>query len=278
MKPLISTTVLICVLMLTLTSFAQNREFRVYSLGFISPAVAEEAVQAALGPDGKVTIDVTTNRLIVYGTPKEHQEIEQLLKTLNVPASQVRIDVAISEQTLGKESGIQLESRGTLNIKSIGKSNLWFKPKIQSSKTKETTHSTQTLLVSSGYEGELAVGERVPYLEWLMVYGMQKKYLFARLQWNRVGSRLVVKPTVVGDGSHIRIQATPQLSGFVLGKPHHVRFVDMTTEVTVKDGETVVLGTANQNHEFYSRFLVGYNRAQRQTSLSIHLTPHIVRR
>jgi type II secretory pathway component GspD/PulD (secretin) len=96
------------------------------------------------------------------------------------------------------------------------------------------------------------------------------------VNWQQVGSRLIVEPTVIGQGPMIRVRVTPELSGMVDGQPLHTRFAGATTEIVVKDGESFSIGGMAGDATFYSRFLVGRSDAGSQEQVDIVLTPHIM--
>ena len=74
----------------------------------------------------------------------------------------------------------------------------------------------------------------------------------------------------------IRIRLTPELSGLVDGNVLHTRFSGVATEVVVQHGQTFQIGGLDKDNDFYSRFLVGFDRSGGQQKLNITLTPHIV--
>jgi hypothetical protein len=44
----------------------------------------------------------------------------------------------------------------------------------------------------------------------------------------------------------------------------------------VQDGQTFQIGGMDKDNDFYSRFLIGFDRSGAQEALNITLTPHIV--
>jgi type II secretory pathway component GspD/PulD (secretin) len=151
-----------------------------------------------------------------------------------------------------------------------------LKPQVSDTSIETSSSTAQQILVSSGRQASIFVGETVPHLEWIMDYGLQAGIFTERMEWQTVGASLVVEPFVVGDGPMIRVRLTPELSGLVNGNPHRKRLTQVSTEVVVREGVPFGLGGLSENKDFYSRFLVGIDRRGNSQSLDIELVAHIV--
>jgi type II secretory pathway component GspD/PulD (secretin) len=134
----------------------------------------------------------------------------------------------------------------------------------------------QTLLVASGRQASLRVGESVPYVDWFVDYGTRYGYLQQSINWKDVGASLIVEPVVIGEGPMIRIRLTPELSGLVDGNVYRTSFSRVATEIVVQDGQTFQIGGLDKDEDFYSRFLIGFDRSGSRQALNITLTPRIV--
>lgn len=113
-------------------------------------------------------------------------------------------------------------------------------------------------------------------MEWISECGRNWGRIHGDVQWQSVGAKLVVTPTVVGEGPLINIKLTPEVSGYVDGKPQTISFVEAATEVVAMDGQPLPLGRFGENKEFYSRFLIGVDSSGNESSLDITLVPHII--
>jgi type II secretory pathway component GspD/PulD (secretin) len=131
-------------------------------------------------------------------------------------------------------------------------------------------------MVQSGSESVLFVGSQVPNLEWLMDYGLRTGCVVRGPAWQRVGAYLRVRATVLGDGSTVALRIMPELSGPVAGTTEFVRFANVATEVTVKNGQTVELAGTGENKDFYSRFLIGVDKSGFSRQIRISATPMIL--
>ena len=251
--------------------------FEVYPIGFSDGAAMEQMAKAMVGADGTVTLDAQNRRLLVLATPEQHKQIAALVSKTAVSPKNVRIEVTFSGGEIENERGAAADGQvgvgredGVTHVK-------WkVRPQVVDRSVDISTDTRQQLLVASGREGKLSIGQSAPYQTWLVDYGVTHGFIQRQLAWRDVGSFLAVEPTVIGDGPLIRVRVTPELIGTVNGSPCETRFASVATEVTVNDGETVTLGGDEKNSEFYSRFLIGVSRSGSSRHLNITLTPHIL--
>lgn len=254
----------------------ESTSFEVYSVGSGDPAAMETVVRSMVGEGSSVVLDPSSARLLVVATAAEHQRIAEALGKMDLPARNVQITVEFRKQSQDTSVGAGLSAEGSLErTEGITHTTIRVAPRIENTSILGRSDVAQTLLVASGREGLLRVGEQVPYIDWLVDYGLTCGLYQQRIAWQEVGSSLVVEPTVIGEGPMIRIRITPQLSGLVDGNPYHTRFAGVSTEVVVQDGQTFQIGGADKDEEFYSRFLIGFNRSGSQEKLGIFLTPRI---
>jgi hypothetical protein len=235
-----------------------------------------ETVAELLGTEGQVLVDRVGGRLIVNTTASRHVLVEQLLKGLDVALMNVRIEVRLKLRELTTERGGSIGGSGrSSSSRRDGSAEFKIKPRVHDDRTQENEDIQQILLVESGSEGSLRVGESIPYLGWLQEYGVNRRLFPSEIVWQEVGAFLTVQPQVIGTGPLIRLRITPELRGLVDHNPLRVKYSTVTTEVTVQDGETVDLGGLNKNRDFYGRFLVGMDRDNNERSLEITLTSHL---
>jgi hypothetical protein len=236
-----------------------------------------ETVVGLLGSEVPVILDRAGGRLIVNTTPERHALVEQLLKGLDVALLNVRIEVRLKLKEHIGDRGAAIGGSGRSRPTGRGRvSEFKVNPRANDDRTEEDEEIQQILLVESGREGSLRVGESVPYLDWLQEYGVNRRIFQQQIRWQEVGAFLTVQPQVIGSGPLIRLRITPELRGLVDHNPLRVKYSTLTTEVTVSDGESVDLGGLDKSRDFYGRFLVGLDRENNERSLAITLTPHLV--
>lgn len=249
----------------------------VYPLVAAEPAAMESFAKAVVGDEGHVVLDGQGRRLIVVTTADRHARLNEVLGVAAAHRGNVRIDVRFKETGATRESGAALRGGGDVVIGPNGvDGSIVLQPEIRHTVTQSDERTVQSLLTASGREAVLRVGEEVPYAEWIMEYGWQGGYVASKVRWQEVGSFLVVRPTIMGDGDVIHVELIPELRGLVDGQPHRTRFSELATSVWVSDGETVSLGGAVSDQTFYSRFLVGARQTGEERALDIELTPRIM--
>lgn len=262
-----------------LVSSAQqdHSRFEVYSLGFADAQSAVEMVKALVGPTGSVSLDAANRRLLVVATDEGHAQVADMMRKLDVPPKNVRIEVRFIGSSSQQNVGAGIGASGEISRdEGITSTKIKVKPRIENTSITAASDVAQMLLVASGRQGVLRVGESVPYLDWFVDYGMRYGYLQQGIRWQDVGASLIVEPLVIGDGPMVRIRLTPELSGLVDGNVYHTRFSRVATEVMVQDGQTFQIGGMDKDNDFYSRFLIGFDRSGGQQALNITLTPRIV--
>ncbi|OGV43801.1 MAG: hypothetical protein A2X46_08925 [Lentisphaerae bacterium GWF2_57_35] len=267
-------------LILFCNALAQSVEptrFEIYPVPFADLNAAEESVRALVGKDDSVVVDARNRRLLVVTTAERHARVAEWMNKLNVVPCNVRIDVEFRGASHERSQGVSVNAAVEVDRQeSLSGTTFKVKPRIRNETVSLSSRVSQSLLVASGREGRIEVGERVPYLEWIEDWGLRHGLLQQRLNWQRVGASLVVEPLVVGEGPTVRVRLTPELSGLVDGNPYRLRFARVSTEVVVTDGMTFQIGGMDKDREFFSRFLVGADNNGVQQTMDIYLTPHIV--
>jgi hypothetical protein len=259
------------------TNTVEPPDFKTYDIGFTDGSNAVEVVRTVLGEDAKVYYDPATHQLMVLASSNRQVLAEKIIKQINVPPRNVRIEVAFRGQGQNTRQAASVSGQGAVVVDNGGRrGSIRIQPRLENSRTETTSTTLQQLLVASGRQASLFIGEDVPYIEWLMEYGRRYHYIEQRLAWQRVGAYLAIEPTVIGSGPLIRVRLTPELSGRINNNPYRTRFANVATEVTVSDGIPFTLGGLAQNNEFYSRFLIGLDRSGARQNLDIELTAHIV--
>ena len=273
MRALISLllAVVFCGVALAAGGDASAMRFEIYPLSVAENQAIADMVRELVGDEGSVTVDRAHDRLLVATTDEKHAVIADIVRKTDVPPVNVRIDVEFRGAADGRkrEASIRVDGHSGSTMK--------VNPQLEDTTYKATSTTKQMLLVASGRCGSLKVGEEVPYLEWLMDYGLQRGLITQQVVWRQVGASMVVEPTVLGDGSTIRVRLTPELSGLVDGNPYRIQFAGMASEVLARDGETFQIGGIDQYQDFYSHFLVGMSAAGSSETLNIYMTPHLVK-
>ncbi len=220
-----------------------------------------------------VVVDKERNTLIISAYPSDWKKIKQLLEKIDTPPKQILVEVTIAELTLSDELKYGLEwylkhtnSRyfGTLNILagsgSAGAAGLLYtftgtKGRFQAilsafaSKNLVNIISTPHIVVLDGKSASINVGTQVPVVTSEstsadLATGNQPSIL-RNIQYRSTGVNLSITPTVTSEGKlRIKInQSLSEVQGYAPGLNSPVILNrSISTEVTLKSGETVLLG------------------------------------
>jgi len=280
MKTLMAT--FLGVSLVVLTALAQgDLEVKTYP---VHPAQATDIVDAlkdVLSTNARVVFLKSSGKIVVTGPQADQDMTATLLKEVSAgPAQNVRIDVTIWQEGASADTSASLNGSGKVVVTQKGTSyNIKLNPKIKSQSDTTSENARQTLLIQSGMEGKIFVGQDVPFADWLLAQAQTWGYVgpaFGQqeFKWRPVGSSLVVLPQI-GAGGLINVTLTPELSVLVEGdKLQRVRYVKAATQVTVADGATIDIGGATKDSEFYSKFLVGMGKGGGHSTVQISLTVH----
>ena len=250
---------------------ADDRVVKVYPLGLTDPAMAAELVRGLLSPGGRVVEDVPNHRIVVLDVPAVQARVAEALKTLSVPARNVRITVTHSSERVEDASRIGA---------SVGGQAVPLRPRVEvsggASSSRSTSETRQELVVLSGGRARIQVAEQIPYADWFWTWGEGAGLWPAQsVQWRDVGTSLAVEPLILDD-NQVRLRVTPEFS-YLLDRDHLVtRVQQLSTEVVVREGEEVDLGgLPMSNHEFKERFLLGVGRSGQAERVRIRLKARV---
>ena len=117
-----------------------------------------------------------------------------------------------------------------------------------------------------------AIGRGIPYQSWLEEYGRRRNVISGTTEWKEVGSHLTVRPSIVDGGRKIRLEVVPGLSYLAGRRRGTVAFAAASAEAVVPSGGEVRLGgDGEEGDDFFSRFLVGYDRQRRVRRVDVFL-------
>lgn len=259
---------------------AEDRMFRIYPLGVNDGPTMRAAAEAVVAPPSRVILDPTQNRLLVNATPTEHRGVADLVRQVMIPTPNVRIEVRSNDvgSSSGFRAGLEVPEIRIRHQGGRTTGTVTANPVLEAHRSDTTVQTNQQILVGSGREGVLEVGQEVPYTEWLHDYALRNGLIrLPEIKWRLIGARMIVRPTIIGDGPLIHVKLIPEVTAEVQGHPERVRFERVATEVTVRDGEPLRIGGLGEAKDFYDRFLVGVGRGGQTRALDIVLVPRIER-
>lgn len=232
----------------------------------------------------QLTVDSLRNALLFLGTNEEWVRLLPILQDMDKPAKQVLIEATIAEITLSdkQEHGIewilkqanlgglngQLGTLGTLGVGSAGLTyTLSNAAEVRAvlnafvSTSRATILSTPRLLVRSGSQANINVGNEIPVLASQSTTNQVQggnTAILQQIQYRRTGVNLSIQPVVYA-GRRIDVTISQEVSS---SQPNTTSNISspvilnrqLSTQLTLKDGQSVLLGglISNSRSEGYS--------------------------
>lgn len=224
-------------------------------------------------PPGQLTVDEVGNRIIFNGTEAEFAPLEALMRQLDTAAPEVLIEVTIAEVTLGDEErfgvefllntfggDLELRTQGGLGLQSGGLSAVlrsgdmdWSAAAFASNSHVQVL-STPRVSVRSGTQASVQVGTDVPIITSQRAANTQQTGstdILQTVQYRSTGVILSVEPRVYSN-NRIDLIIEQEVSS-AQANPNQdiaspiISSRMLTSELTLQDGQTAVLGGLMEN-------------------------------
>jgi general secretion pathway protein D len=268
-----------------------------------------------LGSNGTVTVvpDTNSNSLIINTDPVNMEMIRQLIQKLDVVSEQVLIEALIVEASLDKETKLGVDwtwthSLGDGNKGTLGQNtgaaaitsglkytvvgtNIQAVLSALATDQRFNILATPRIFTANNQPAEINIGQQVPYIiSTLVADNGTQTYNYGFLD---VGIILDVVPRIAQNGLVTMDvqQSANELQGFTSFNAPIINQREASTQVSVADGQTVIIGgiirdaktrTANKVPILGDLPLVGglfrsTDTTKSKTELMVFLTPRIVR-
>jgi type IV pilus assembly protein PilQ len=216
-------------------------------------------------------VDPEANVVVVSGSHEVVQRVIKDLEAIDIPPKQVMIEALVTEVTTSsmKQLGIDwavigrgdnyigalsqmvtgpMDSSlsfnyGRINAGTLGGADLsiWMAVNALAESGELKVHANPKLVTLDGQPATLFLGRE----EFLQILTGPETYLYTRLEVIKVGVSLAIKPFVADNGD-ITLEVLPEVSdvvgtGFTEDFPVVLKR-NVTTEIRVKDGETITIG------------------------------------
>jgi len=234
-----------------------------------SSASGSGSERSVVTSDGGVTVDSTGNRIIFFGTQQEYQQFESLLRQLDTPSPEVMIEVTIAEVTLTDNLSYGLDavfdtetaarfaarlesSSGLSGTVNTGQVTLTGSANADSNQI--NILSTPRIIARSGSEASVQVGTDVPVITSQRAADSQSggnSDVLQTVQYRSTGIILNVTPLVYSN-NRIDLQISQEVSSAetndntAIASPI-ISNRSMTSELSLQDGQTAVLGGLIEN-------------------------------
>jgi len=243
-------------------AYAGNATVKIFEIYYTNASELKDVVASLLGPEGKVTVNTSSNSLIVIDEPEVLKQVARVISRLDRKPKNIRITVEFVEKSRLKELGIDVRwkagghgwSIGTYHAPSSGK-NL----EIGANASTASSHSVkkQSLLLMEDKRGRIFVGETVPFTEYYRQYGHNHGYISKNVKFKDAGTSFTVKARTIQKGSKIKITLEPEVSYYDREKKSF-SVKNAATSIIISDPGMAVIGSQNDDSDsFNANFLRG---------------------
>ena len=302
---------------MTQQEFAQHRdiaelETRIFRIKYADAHKIQEVVKTMLSTRGEIKIDEATNSLVITDLGMNLFRVEELLAQLDKPHPQVLIQAKVVEvdydaaRSLGIVWGFtntedpnaptsysgKIDAsvggpRGIFDIGRLFKNANFVSAQLQMLETESKANiiSQPSVVISDNEKATILSGKKVPIITKDMAGNTIVQFFDAAI-------KLEVTPHITPDGN-ITLDLHPQVSDIAGYSPAGQPIIsnqEVQTKVTVKDGETVVIGGVLKEQKKSSKaglplllripiirhIFANDEKSQSKTELMIFVTPKIV--
>ncbi|WP_338518881.1 secretin N-terminal domain-containing protein [Alteromonas gracilis] len=266
---------------------------------------------------GRYAVDETLNTILFSGSSKDWLQALPMIKRLDKPAPSVMIEVILAEVSLeeSEESAIEWLFKSSVDsfnavgqtIGGLGYSGGGFNYTLKTANdtraqlnflyenSRSTIRSRPRLMVKSGEEASIDVGDRVPIItQNVQSTVTDTAQVVQQVSYQDTGVLLDIKPTVHATG-FVDIEISQELSEAVntdssaINSPT-IRTRSLQTSLTLRDGGSVLIGGLIRANEgegevgvpvlgklpLLGKLFRGDNMEQRRTELVIMIIPYIL--
>ncbi|HEX9408404.1 MAG TPA: hypothetical protein VGA23_02000 [Methylomirabilota bacterium] len=199
--------------------------------------------------------------------------VESAIPAASQTGRQVKVVLEFQQKGLDSRQGVQ--GQGGVIVQD-GKARGRGGIAAQDTTTRTTRSDGVFTIVQDGGTSSMMVASEVPYtvLSWFRDYATGQGYAAQATAWQRVGTTLVVRPTILPDGQ-IRVRLTPQVSYFSPQGDGSIEFNEAATEVIVPNGRAMRIGGSTRGINQVTRQILGYREQQSSGESSFILTATI---
>jgi len=199
--------------------------------------------------------------------------LESAIPAASQTGRQVKVVLEFQQKGLDSRQGVQ--GQGGVIVQD-GKARGRGGIAAQDTTTRTTRSDGVFTIVQDGGTSSMMVASEVPYtvLSWFRDYATGQGYAAQATAWQRVGTTLVVRPTILPDGQ-IRVRLTPQVSYFSPQGDGSIEFNESATEVIVPNGRAMRIGGSTRGINQVTRQILGYREQQASSESSFILTATI---
>lgn len=207
------------------------------------------AVKLVLSPEGKMSVDESSNIIIVNDRPVNVEEARKLIKRLDRAPKNIRIEVEFFEEERINSLGLNLQWRvegagfAVATIPAPGSPGA----QVDVHQLLKNARSTkkQFLRVMENQTGRIFVGESVPFAGYLVRYG----YIEKDVTFKNAGTSFVARAKTI-TGGKIALSLEPEVSSYDGGN-NSFTVKNAATMIVLDDPGSVALGGVDSVEESF---------------------------
>ncbi len=222
-----------------------------------------QSSQTIEGDKLRMVVDERANALIFFSTGKHYQELQPIIRQLDIMPKQVMLEVVIAEVKLtgsyakgvefaitsgassDKQSAFSFDSEGGFNYSIVGLPGS-FNVNLNQTDGLINVLSKPTLVVRDGVTASISVGDDIPTIGSTTTDPINGERQTTNIVYRKTGVDLNVTPTINAQGTVIMTISqnisNVSASGPSIGGSTAVFERTLQTEVVAGDGQTVMLG------------------------------------
>jgi len=251
--------------------FAQA-SFEIFKIYYSDANELRSAVMSLLSENGKVSVNSSSNSLIVKDSPRVLRQVRQMIAQLDRRPKNIRIEVEFIEKTSLNKIGVDIKWRiggagwsvgvipGGAVLADLTARRSDFKGK-----------KKQFLVIMENRPGRIFVGEAIALTNYFFQYGYNHGYLTKDTQFKNVGVSFSVKANVAEEGK-LRVTLEPEVS-YYDRKRNSFPVTSSATTLVMSDPGTIIIASSDENSDSFSvNFLRGINKKESKSQFAMILT------
>ena len=225
-------------------------------------------IQPLAGEDGVVT--GMQNQLIIRTSPENMAEIEQIIASMDVARTNLKITVNRQNNLDSTQHGVDVSGRKRIGNVAISTNRYPRQARdgvqidIQNNSSTTKQNNQQFINVVDGEFAFIQVGQSVPFTQEWRTFTHRYTHIKRTTEFIEVSTGFAVRPRSIG--GQIELDITPRIAQ--LNQQGFIDFEALRTVVRVNKGEWFDLGGAMQRNDEVSRAILSFkNKAQTQNNV-----------
>jgi type II secretory pathway component HofQ len=255
---------------------AQNTclaETAVISVNFRDASGVLPMVETLLSPQGRASVDVRTNAIVVSDDSASVKKIRDFLAHIDKPLEQVTIRFRFQQAGVSKDRDISASGKVSGDHWSVstgkGGKKEGVHVRAQDRRGRVAQRSESFVRVVSGDAAYIRVGTEIPYTERWEYLCREYARSVKKVGFQRMETGMEVSPVVTKERVHIEI--IPRVSYRGAGREGVIRFSEASTRLSVSRGQWVTIGGYGQGSNEVIREILSRRSGEDQTSISLSL-------